>query len=259
MQFRILGPVEVWDNGEPLVLGGPQKRALLAVLLLNANRVVSVDRLVEELWGDQPPPDARGLLRGCVARLRRALRGDRPATDADPLITRPPGYVLTVAPGTLDAHRVDELEAEAHRVLAEPAPEALDRAAELLREALALWRGPALDDLAAGCCGAYAARLEERRLALLEQRIDLDLSAGRHAELAGELPVHVQAQPLRERLWAQFMLALYGADRRAEALTAYRRPRRLLVDELGLEPSTHAATARTGDPHRRRRVRGLPA
>ena len=236
MQFRILGPVEVIDGGVPVAVGGPQQRALLAVLLMNPNRVVSADRLVEDLWGDEPPPDARGLLRGCVARLRRALRHDRPAAP-DPLVTRPPGYLLTVAPGALDAHRVDELEAAAHRALAENSQAARERAAGLLREALGLWRGPALDDLTIGSCRAYAARLEERRLALLEQRIDVDLWLGRHADLAGELGGHVRAEPLRERLWAQLMLALCGADRRAEALAAFRRLRQLLVDELGMEPS----------------------
>lgn len=232
MQFRILGPVEVWDNAQRLELGGPQQRALLATLLLNANRVVSTDRLIDVLWGEQPPPSARYLLHGCIARLRRTLRQHRPADAPVPLVTRPPGYLLEVAPHALDLHRLDELEVDA----GSPAT-TVERAAVLLREALALWRGPSLDGLTMGRCQAYATQLDERRLALLERRVDADLRLGRHAALDAELAGHVRNHPLRERLWAQLMLALHGADRPADALAAFQRLRRLLVEEFGMEPS----------------------
>jgi DNA-binding SARP family transcriptional activator len=233
MRFGVLGPVEVWVEGRPVAVGGPQQRALLAVLLLNANRVVSLDRLAEYLWADQPPAAARGLLQGCVAGLRRVLRtgggaAGQPAA-GQPLVTRAPGYLLRVEPGELDLDRFEELAAAA--AAAGPAP-----AAELLAEALGLWRGPALGDIDLDGCRAEVARLEERRLAVLEERIDADLRLGRYPEPIGELRVLVEAHPLRERLWAQLMVALHGADRQADALAAYRRLRRTLVEQLGVEP-----------------------
>jgi DNA-binding SARP family transcriptional activator len=228
MRFGILGPLEVWDHGELLAVGGPQQRALLAVLLLNANSVVSAERLVDQLWGERPPDSARQLLKGCIAGLRRALRVDR----TDRLLTRAPGYLLEVLPGERDLDRFDELADNATRMADRPA----ERAAAL-REALACWRGPALDGLDVDVCRAEAARLDERRLAVLEERIDLDLRLGHYLELVAELQGLVRQHPLRERLWAQLMLALHGANRQTDALAVYQRIRKSLVEQLGVEPS----------------------
>jgi DNA-binding SARP family transcriptional activator/tetratricopeptide (TPR) repeat protein len=228
MRFGVLGPVEVWDGPRRLALGGPQQRELLAVLLLNANRVVSVDRLVEHLWGTEPPATARALLQGCVAGLRRALRNAEPGDQR--LQTVAPGYRLRLVPGELDLDRFEEL---AEAAGAEPDP---SRAAELMAEALGLWRGPALDGVRLTEVQAEVARLEERRLSALEQRVDLDLELGRHTTLIPELRVLVREHPFRERLWAQLMAALHRADRRAEALDAYRELRHTLVEQLGVEP-----------------------
>ena len=260
MEFRILGPPEARDEGRQIALGGPQQRALLALLLLDANRVVSADRLVDDLWDGQPPPAARRLLQGCVARLRRALNSG----EAQPLVTRPPGYLLQVRPGELDLDRFEELVAAADATLWERSPAALNEAAALLREALALWRGPALDGIPTATSQAHARRLEERRQAALETRIDIDLCLGRHAELIGELQAVVE-QPLRERVWAQLMLALYGAGRRADALAAYRELRRTLVDQLGVEPNATSGSSNsailTGADAMEvyRRARGAPS
>lgn len=225
MRFDILGPLEVSDGGEQLAIGGPQQQALLAVLLIHANRVVSVDRLVDCLWGDAPPATARSLLQGCVAGLRRALRVGR----AERLLTRPPGYLLEVGPGEVDLDRFEHLVTAAAR--GEPA-----QVAAVLSEALECWRGPAFDGLPQEICRAEAARLDERRLTVLEDRVDADLALARHASLVPELRGHVQAHPFRERLWGQLMRALAGADRLADALAAYGELRRTLVDHLGVEP-----------------------
>jgi DNA-binding SARP family transcriptional activator len=235
MRFGVLGPVEVWDGGRRLAVGGPQQRALLAALLLNANRVVSTDRLVAYLWGDQSPLTARGLVQGCVAGLRRALQTAGPET-GQPLLTRAPGYLLRVAPGELDLDRFEELAGKASRASAAGSAADLERAAECFSEALSLWRGPALDGIDVDGCRAEVARLDERRLAVIEERTDLELRLGRHAGLVGELQVLVKAHPLRERLWAQLMLALHRAERQADALAAYRRLRETLVEQLGVEP-----------------------
>jgi DNA-binding SARP family transcriptional activator/tetratricopeptide (TPR) repeat protein len=226
--FGILGPLEVLSDGRPVALGGPQQRALLALLLLDANRVVSRERLIADLWGDDPPATARGLLNGCVAGLRRVL----PATPTGQrLVTRSPGYLLRVTPDELDADRFEELAgcsgADAH-------------VADTLRSALALWRGPALENVPLESCRTEAVRLAERRLVVLERRIDADLRLGRFADLAGELMTLVHEFPLRERLWAQLMLALHGSGRQGDALAAYRRLRATLVDQLGIEPGTLA-------------------
>jgi DNA-binding SARP family transcriptional activator len=229
MQFAILGPLEARADGRRLSLGGPQQRALLAVLLVNANRVVSTDRLAHSLWGDHPPASARGLLQGCVAQLRRSLQIDEDGERRQPLVTRAPGYLLEVRPGEFDLDRFEELAAAARHAPPE-------QAASYLYEALALWRGPALEDIAGHACRSEATRLAERRLTVLEERIDADLRLGRHAEVVAELQAAVESYPLRERLWALLMLALHGADRQVEALAAYRRLRQTLVDQLGVEP-----------------------
>jgi DNA-binding SARP family transcriptional activator len=224
MEFRLLGPLEVTEHGYTLALGGGKQRALLAVLLLHANDVVSTERLIDELWGDSPPATVAKSIQAYVSRLRKQLGADR-------LLTRSPGYVLRVDPSQFDVACFDRLVAEAASV--DPRT-----AARKLRAALGLWRGPALADLAyEPFARAEIARLEEVRLAALEQRIDADLALGRHAELVGELEALVTEQPLRERLRSQLMLCLYRSGRQAEALGTYQAARRALVDELGIEPS----------------------
>jgi DNA-binding SARP family transcriptional activator/tetratricopeptide (TPR) repeat protein len=262
VRFGILGPLEAWDGDQRLGLGGPQQRALLAALLLDANRVVSADRLIECLWGERPPPAARGLLQGCVAQLRRVLRTDaRP----QPLLTRAPGYLLDVPAGARDVDRFDELAATAGGCAAGGSKAALERAASLLREALSLWRGPVLDGVTLEACQAEIGRLEERRLAVLEERIDVELRLGHHAELVSDLWAHIRAHPLRERLWAQLMLALSGAERRADALAAFREVRQTLVEQLGVEPGAtlqqlHVAILSGADAmDAYRTLRGWPA
>src|SRR3954452_3926207 len=167
MRFGILGPLEVWHDGRRLAVGGPQQRALLAALLLNANRVISTDRLVTYLWDDRPPAAARSLVQGCVAQLRRVLRAADPADHR--LVTRPPGYLIEVAPGELDLERFEELAAGGLTSGAAGAAPATDAAATL-GAALALWRGPALDGVDVPAARTDAARLEERRLAVVERR-----------------------------------------------------------------------------------------
>jgi DNA-binding SARP family transcriptional activator/streptogramin lyase len=227
MQFRILGPLEVEGDGEPLALGGAKQRAVLAVLLLHANRVVSRDRLIDAVWGERAPETANSALQGYVSALRKTL-------GADLILTRAPGYVLETAPVSVDLGRFDALVAEGSTALA--AGDA-GRASELLREALDLWRGEPLADLdSAGFVQIERVRLEELRLSAVEERLDADLALGRHAELVPELHALVREHPLRERLRAQLMLALYRSGRQAESLDVYQQGRRLLADELGLEP-----------------------
>ena len=227
MEFRILGPVEVWEDGHPVSLGGGKQRAVLALLLLNANRVVSSDALIEQLWNGQPPATAATALQGHISSLRKSL-------GPDVIATRRPGYVLEVDPSRIDLGRFEQLRAEARTAF-----ERGDAAAgaDKLREALALWRGAAVADIGfEPAVQAEAARLEDLRLAVLEDRVDADLAAGRSGELVHELEGLVAANPLREHLWGQLMLALYRSGRQADALDAYRRARRTLVSELGLEP-----------------------
>ena len=223
MHFSILGPLEVTDGERTLALGGVKQRLLLAVLLLHANRVVTPDQLRAELWGETPPATASKSIQIYVSRNRKELGLDR-------LVTRAPGYLLRVEDDELDATVFERLLAEARS--AEP-----ERAAQKLREALALWRGPALADLGyESAVQAEIQRLEELRLTAGEERIDADLAAGRNSELIGELEALIVKHPLRERLRRQLMLALYRASRHAEALQVYRVARHDLV-ELGLEPS----------------------
>jgi DNA-binding SARP family transcriptional activator len=233
--FRVLGPIEAARGAESLQLGGGKQRALLAILLLHANEVVSSDRLIDELWGEAPPETAAKALQVHVSQLRKLLEPERGAGDPGRvLITRPPGYVLAIGPEQLDLTRFDQLAREGRQALDASDPQ---RAATLLREALALWRGPALADIAfEPFAQAEAARLEELRVAALEDRIQADLECGRHAEVVGELESLVAAEPLRERPRAELMLALYRSGRQAEALEIYRDARRTLTEELGIEP-----------------------
>jgi DNA-binding SARP family transcriptional activator len=228
VEFRILGPLEVWDEGGEVSLGGRRLRALLALLLLHPNEVVSADRLIDELWAEDSPEHAHAALRVNVSRLRKAL----PHTV---IATRSPGYAIRVEPDELDLHRFERLVNEGRNLLARGlATDASNR----LRDALSLWRGPALGDFSyESFARAAIARLEEVRLAAVELRIDADLALGRHHELVGELEALVAEQPLRERLRGYLMTALYRSGRQAEAIDAYHDARRILVDELGIDPS----------------------
>ena len=234
MEFRILGPVEVLEGGRPLRVSGAKERAVLALLLLHANQLISSDRIVDEIWGAEAVGPARKSLQVRVSELRKALRAGA-ATAGELLEGRGAGYFLSLGSDQLDLHRFERLVEKGRRALVEDRAEA---AAEALREALALWRGPALADFAyEPFAQAAIARLEELRLAALELRVDADLALGRHAELVGELRALVAEHPLRERLRAQLMVALYRSGRQGEALEVYQEARRALLDELGLEPT----------------------
>jgi WD40 repeat protein/DNA-binding SARP family transcriptional activator len=236
MEFRILGPLEVWSQQRRLPLGGSKQRMLLAVLLLHRNAVVSLDRLVEELWAGRPPATAVKVVQVYVSQLRKALGGRRGARDdEDVLVTHAPGYILRVGRDELDADRFERLVEEGRRVLEAGSPLLATRT---LLEALALWRGPALAEFAHETFAqAETGRLEEVHLSALAIRIDADLALGRHEELVGELEALVADNPLRERLRGQLMLALYRSGRQADALEVYRQTRELLRGELGLDPS----------------------
>ncbi|MGH7899566.1 MAG: BTAD domain-containing putative transcriptional regulator [Candidatus Binatia bacterium] len=233
MEYRILGPVEVIDRGRRVELGGPLERALLARLLLGAGRVLSVERLIEDLWPGEPPGSALNSVRVRISRLRKTL-----ATGGDegPIRTQQPGYVLTLGPeDTSDAVRFEELIEAGRTALRNGDPETAGR---VLRDALALWRGPALADIGdAPFARSEAARLEEGGLGALEDRIDADLALGREAGLVGELEALCAQHPLRERLWAQRMIALYRSGRQADALAVFQELRRTLSEDLGLDPS----------------------
>jgi DNA-binding SARP family transcriptional activator len=223
MEFRILGPLEVESDGHVLPIGSRQPRALLTLLLLDANRVVSRDRLVEALWGDEPPDRAANALQVYVSQLRKALGRDL-------IVTQQRGYTIHVEEGQLDLERFYRLVDEARLLGA-------DRAARTLRQALSLWRGEPLADLTdTPFVEGERRRLEEVWLSALEARIEADLALGGHAALVSELEALVREHPFRERLRGELMLALYGSGRQAEALEVYRQGRQLLVDELGLEP-----------------------
>ena len=232
MDFRILGPLEVSANGERLSIGGPKPRALLAILLLNADRVVSSDRLVEALWGDMPPAAARHTLEVNVSRLRKTLGASNAGDSA--LVTRAPGYLLHVQPGELDLHRFERLLAEGRRARADG--EAAS-AARLLHEAAGLWRGRPLADLEfAPVVRVDVERLEELQLVAIEERIEAELAVGRDGELVAELRQLTGEHPWRERLQADLMLALYRSGRQADALEVFGRAREVLVEQLGIEP-----------------------
>ena len=228
MEFGILGPLEVRADGRAVALGGARPRAVFAVLALHANQPVSAERLAVALWGEDVPPSAVKTVQVYVARLRKAL------DDPDVLVTTPAGYRLRVRPGELDAERFERQVADGREALAAGRAE---HAAAELREALELWRGPPLAELASTpFAPAEIARLEEQHLAAVELRVDADLAAGRHAELVGELQQLTTQHPWRERLHAQLMLALYRSGRQADALEAYRHAREVLVEQLGIEP-----------------------
>jgi predicted ATPase/DNA-binding SARP family transcriptional activator len=226
MRYYLLGPLLVLgDDGGPVGLGGEGERALLTMLLLNANRVVSAARLMEALWGEDPPPTAVNALQAHVSRLRKKLAG--PAGAKDRLAGSPAGYRLEVGPGELDLGRFEEL------TLAVGPPAEL---AAALAEALGLWRGPALAGVSSDALVGEAARLEEVRMVALERRIEADLALGRHQVLVPELEALVHDHPLREALRGQLMVALYRTGRQADALAVYRQGRAVLAEELGIDP-----------------------
>ena len=227
-EFRILGPVQAVRDGRELALGGPKRRAVLALLLVAGGRVVPAERLAEDLWGASPPPGAAGTLRSHLSRLRTLVGPDAA------LIARGGGYALAAGPDQLDADRFERL-ARAGREGLEHGEAAA--AAARFREALGLWRGRALADVAdVAALAREGARLEELRLVALEGRIEADVELGLAAEVAGELEGLVAGYPLRERLWRLLVLALYRSGRQADALAAYRRARTVLAEELGIEP-----------------------
>ena len=239
MEFHVLGPLEIVRQDRTLELGTGKQRALLAVLLVHANEVVSSDRLIDALWGEQAPTTAPKIVQGYVSRLRKALDDESPnrpgPANGGILLTRSPGYVLRIEEGQLDADRFEALLAQARVALAGGA--ALE-ASTLLREALGLWRGPPLSEFAFDSFAQEEiARLEELHVAALEERVEADLALARHREVVSELEALVARHPLRERLRGQLMLALYRCDRQADALQVYQDTRLVLVEELGLEPS----------------------
>jgi DNA-binding SARP family transcriptional activator len=234
MDFRILGSLQVLDEGRSLALAGSKPRALLALLLLHANETLTTDRLIDELWGERAPAGAAKTLQMHISRLRKALAGSDGSGHASPIVTRERGYELALDPEQLDSHRFERLLAQGR---AELAGDRADSAVRAFEEALALWRGDPLADLAYEPFALpEIARLDDLRIATLEQLMEAKLALGGHAEVVEQLEVLIGEHPYRERLRAQLMLALYRCDRQADALQAYQDARRTLVEELGIEP-----------------------
>ena len=228
MEFRILGSIEVVENGSgPIALGGPKQRAVLAHLLLRANHLVPTDVLIDEVWGEEPPETVRNALQSYASHLRKALGAERVEGSRA-------GYLLRAETSELDAARFQSLLRDARRLL----PIDAKAAVGAFDHALDLWRGPAFGDLATEpSLRSEAARLDDLRLAALEERIDAQLTVGELGEVIGELESLTARHPLRERFWEQLMLALYRTGRQGEALGAYQRAREILADELGIDPS----------------------
>ena len=226
VDFRVLGPMEAAGPQGPIPLGGPKQRSVLAHLLVRSNRFVSTDTLIDAVWGEDPPDAARGTIQAYIHNLRRALGPAR-------IEGRGPGYVLRVGAEEVDASRFEAMIRDARRVSEEPA-----RAANVLRDALALWRGSPYADLnELPSLEGEIARLEELRLRAIEDRIGAELAAGRHEGALGELEALVRDHPLREQLWGHLMLACYRAGRQGDALEAFDTARRMLAEELGVDPS----------------------
>lgn len=232
MEFRVLGPMEVVRDDRLVPLGGPKQRVVLAQLLLHANRSVSTATLIDEVWGEDPPDTARNSLQSYVSHLRKALGDDRIRGASG-------GYILRAGAHEIDAQRFESLVEQTQKDSAiEPAA-----AAARYDDALALWRGPPFADLSTEqCLLGEIARLNELKLSATERRITSEIAAGRHAAVVGDLDLLTDSHPLRERLWALLMLALYRSGRQGEALAAYQRARTLLVEELGIDPSADLQT-----------------
>ena len=236
MRFLVLGPLQVTDDGgEPVPISGAKERTILADLISHAGQVVSVDDLLEEVWGQDPPRTAEKTLGSYVSRLRRALEPSRSArTTSDVIETRGGGYLLDVSDDQIDAIRFERLAEEGRRLLDAGRPQ---DAGPALEQALGLWRGAAYQDYRyTGFGTSEGERLEELRRSVLEDRIDTRLAAGEASATIPDLEAMVREEPLRERRWGQLMLALYRAGRQAESLQAFVRARTVLVDELGIEP-----------------------
>jgi len=232
IQFRLLGPLEVLRDGGVLNVAAPRQRSLLAILLAHANELVPADRLADQLWEGHPPPTAATALQVHVSRLRKIL--ETGPGEPRVVVTRDPGYLVRATADQLDTLRFEQLLAKGRRLLAEGEA---SQAADVLDESLGLWRGPALGELAGlPFASGWAARLEQLRLAAVEERFEAYLACGRHAGMVDELEQLISAEPLRERLWAQLMVALYRSGRQAEALRAYGRLRAVLAEELGIDP-----------------------
>ncbi|MGM1059004.1 AfsR/SARP family transcriptional regulator [Saccharothrix sp. Mg75] len=231
VRFEVLGATRVVHAGKVVQVPALRQRTLLAALVLDANRLVSSERLIDVLWGESPPATARAQIHICVSRLRRLLAG---ADAAHLLVSEPGGYAITVSPDQVDVRLFVDLTVQAGH-LAES--NLLDEAVAVQRRALRLWRGAALDDVPTPALATRATRLNEERLDAWERCADWELRLGLHRRLVGELMERVIDHPLRERSRVQLMLALYRSGRQAEALEVFHRGRRELVDEFGLEPS----------------------
>src|SRR5918996_4726667 len=241
MEFRILGPLEVVGGSRRLELGGPKQRAVLAALVLESNRVVPLYRLLDQLWGEEPPPRATATLQAYVSNLRRILEPERrPRTPATILVTQAPGYLLRIDPDRVDFLVFEALATKGRRLLADGKPHA---AREVFTQSLALWRGPALADLVdERFSQTTATRLEDERLDVFEGRIDAELALGQHAAIIPELERQVTEHPYRERFWYLLLLSLYRAGRQADALNSFHRVRALFSEELGIDPSAALRT-----------------
>src|SRR5215470_597418 len=231
VRFAVLGGLEVEADGGPLAIAGPRRRALLALLVVHANRVVSTGRMIDALWGEDEPASARAQVHSLISALRQELPD--PADGGAAIETRPEGYMLTVDPGSVDLFLFERRVAAAR---ADAGVGRLEQAVTSFREGLDLWRGPALDGIEAPFADTEAARLEEQRLVVTEELVEADLRLGRHTELVGELGALVAEHPYQERLQAALMLALYRSGRRADALEVCRNVRRSMAEELGLDP-----------------------
>jgi len=230
VEFKILGPLEIAAGSERLELGGSRQQIVAAMLLLSPNRVVTMDRLLEAIYGEDLPPTSRSQAQISISNLRRMFA----ARSSTPIIsTHPHGYIINVGAGELDLQRFEDLIAAGREARD---ARSLKTAVASYRDALRLWRGAALDGIDSSLIRAAASRLDEQRITINEDRIQLELELGRHRELVGELGELIHEYPLRERLRGQLMLALYRCDRMAEALQVYRQARQAMIDELGLEP-----------------------
>ncbi|MET8512824.1 AfsR/SARP family transcriptional regulator, partial [Streptomyces sp. NPDC005077] len=226
LRFAVLGPVRAWRGGEPLPSGSPQQRALLTALLLRDGRTATAAELIDAIWGEEPPSQALAAVRTYASRLRKIL-------DPDTLISNAGGYAMRTRPDALDLTAAQELAADAEKARAGGDR---SRARTLINEALALWDGEPLASVPGPYAENQRTRLEEWRLQLTENRLELDLELGCHAEAVSELTALTAAHPLRERLRELLMIALYRSGRQAEALAVYADTRRLLADELGVDP-----------------------